>query len=111
MIPQALIEDTAFQLMATAAIEIPADYLAGIQAMARAEDGDLSAFVLQAMLEGESGPFRDIVLYSSAAALLVAGKADDLKSGVALAAEAVDSGAARRTLAQVVAISNEQVAS
>jgi anthranilate phosphoribosyltransferase len=62
------------------------------------------------MLDGAPGPFRDIVLYSSAAALLVAGKADDLKSGVALAAEAVDSGAARRTLAQLVAITNEPVA-
>jgi anthranilate phosphoribosyltransferase len=82
---------------------------------ARLEDlkgGDAAhnAQVLQAMLEGAPGPFRDIVLFSSAAALLVAGKADDLKSGVALAAEAVDSGAARRTLAQLVAITNEQVA-
>ena len=74
-------------------------------------DAQRNAQVLQAMLDGEPGPFRDIVLFSSAAALLVAGKVDDLKSGVALAAEAVDSGAARRTLAQLVAITNEQVAS
>jgi len=59
MIPKALIEDTAFQLMATAAIEIPADYLAGIQAMARIEDGDLSAFVLQAMLENWEAATED----------------------------------------------------
>jgi anthranilate phosphoribosyltransferase len=74
-------------------------------------DAARNAHVLQAMLDGEHGPFRDIVLYSSAAALLVAGKAGDLTSGVALATEAVDSGAARRTLARLVAITNEPVAS
>jgi len=51
MISKALIEETAAQLMATAAIEIPADYLAGIRAMTAAEEGDLSAFVLNAMLD------------------------------------------------------------
>ena len=51
MISKSLIEETAFQLMAKAAIEIPEDYLAGIKAMAASEAGDLSAFVLQAMLE------------------------------------------------------------
>jgi anthranilate phosphoribosyltransferase len=74
-------------------------------------DAQRNAHVLQAMLDGEHGPFRDVVLFSSAAALLVAGKAGDLKSGVALASEAVDSGAARRTLARLVAITNEPVAS
>ena len=51
MIPKALIEETAYRLMFQAGIEIPEDYLAGIKAMAFKEDGDLSAFVLQAMLE------------------------------------------------------------
>ncbi len=50
-IPEVLIEKTAYRLMAKAGIEIPDDYLAGIQTMAAREDGDLSAFVLQAMLE------------------------------------------------------------
>jgi L(+)-tartrate dehydratase alpha subunit len=59
MIPKALIEDTAFRLMATAAIEIPADYLAGIQTMAAREEGDLSAFVLQAMLENYDAATED----------------------------------------------------
>ena len=59
MIPKALIEDTAYQLMATAAIEIPADYLAGIQTMATREEGDLSAFVLQAMLENYTAATED----------------------------------------------------
>lgn len=51
MISKALIEETAFRLMATAAIEIPDDYLAGIEAMVATEEGDLSAFVLDSMIE------------------------------------------------------------
>jgi L(+)-tartrate dehydratase alpha subunit len=51
MISKALIEETAFDLMCKAGIEIPEDYLAGIKAMAQSEEGDLSAFVLRAMLE------------------------------------------------------------
>ncbi len=51
MIPTALIENTAYRLMTKAGIEIPDDYLAGIKAMTSTETGDLSAFVLQAMLE------------------------------------------------------------
>ncbi len=51
MISATTIEETASQLMAKAGIEIPEDYLAGIKRMAAREEGDLSSFVLQAMLE------------------------------------------------------------
>ncbi len=51
MIPIDAIETTATTLMEKAAIEIPDDYLQGLKAAAEAEDGDLSSFVLQAMLE------------------------------------------------------------
>src|ERR1700756_701827 len=51
MVPIAALERTAFELMAKAAIEIPDDYLAGLKRCADTEKGDLSAFVLQAMLE------------------------------------------------------------
>jgi anthranilate phosphoribosyltransferase len=47
-----------------------------------------------AVLGGLKGPFRDIVLLNAAAALLVAGKAQSLRDGVALAAESIDSGEA-----------------
>ena len=73
-------------------------------------DGERNAHVLRAMLDGEHGPFRDIVLFGSAAALLVAGKVGDLKQGVAMAAEAVDSGRAALVLARLIAITNEQAA-
>ena len=69
-------------------------------------DAEHNALVMRAMLDGEHGPFRDVVLYGAAAALIVAGKAEDLKSGVALAAEAVDSGGAKRRLAQLAEITN-----
>ena len=51
MIPIDIIESTANDLMAKAAIEIPDDYLTGLKAAAESEDGDLSSFVLHAMLE------------------------------------------------------------
>ncbi|HIP24822.1 MAG TPA: fumarate hydratase, partial [Rhodobacteraceae bacterium] len=51
MIPIDLIQKTAEILMDKAAIEIPDDYLAGLKRTAEMEDGDLSSFVLQAMLE------------------------------------------------------------
>ena len=50
MIPIADLQRTAEQLMAKAAIEIPDDYLDGLRRCADTEKGDLSAFVIQAML-------------------------------------------------------------
>jgi len=70
-------------------------------------DAEHNAGALRALLDGEAGPFRDIVLFGSAAAMIVAGKAADLKTGVAMAAEALDNGRARQALADLVAISNE----
>ena len=51
MIATATIEQAAYDLMFKAGIEIPEDYLQGIKAMAAKEEGDLSAFVLRAMLD------------------------------------------------------------
>ena len=51
MIPINTIQKTAETLMDKAAIEIPLDYLSGLKRAAETEDGDLSSFVLQAMLE------------------------------------------------------------
>ena len=64
------------------------------------------AAAITGLLAGQSGPYRDIVLLNSAAALVLAGKATDLKSGVALAASVIDSGKAKATLADLVAITN-----
>lgn len=59
MIPVSLIESTADTLMAKAAIEIPDDYLSGLKDAASTEDGDLSSFVLQAMLENYEAAKQD----------------------------------------------------
>jgi anthranilate phosphoribosyltransferase len=69
-------------------------------------DAATNAAAITELLAGRPGPYRDIVLLNSAAALLVAGKAADLKAGVALAATAVDSGKAKAILAQLIAITN-----
>lgn len=65
-----------------------------------------NAQALRALLDGERSAYRDIVLLNSAAALIVADKAADLKAGVGIAAERIDSGAARATLDKLVASSN-----
>lgn len=59
MIPIKLIQSTAEDLMAKAAIEIPEDYLDGLKSAAATEDGDLSSFVLQAMLENYEAAKQD----------------------------------------------------
>jgi L(+)-tartrate dehydratase alpha subunit len=59
MIPINAIEATAQTLMEKAAIEIPEDYLEGLRAAAAAEDGDLSSFVLQTMLENYEAAKED----------------------------------------------------
>jgi anthranilate phosphoribosyltransferase len=53
-----------------------------------------NAAALRALLEGAPGPYRDTVMLNAAAALVVAGRAADVRAGVARAAAAVDSGAA-----------------
>lgn len=51
MIPIQTIGQAASEVMVRAGIEIPEDYETGIRAMAKGEEGDLSRFVLEAMLE------------------------------------------------------------
>ena len=69
-------------------------------------DPTANAAALTAVLEGAAGAYRDIVLINAGATLVVAGKADDLAAGVALARQMIDSGAARTKLADLVAITN-----
>lgn len=71
-------------------------------------DARQNADAILDVLDGETGPFRDIVLLNTGAALVVAGKATNIKQGVEMAANAIDSRAARTALDQLVAISNEE---
>jgi len=68
----------------------------------RGGDVETNAAIIRSIFEGRQGPQRDIVVANAAAALLVAKRATDLKSAVAVAAESIDSGAARRKLEQLV---------
>ena len=73
----------------------------------RGGDAEANAAAIHALLDGAPGPFRDIVLYNAGAALVVAGKADDHRAGIALAAASIDDGAARAQLEALVRITNE----
>jgi anthranilate phosphoribosyltransferase len=75
----------------------PADLLGG--------DPAHNAQRVRAVLEGERGPQRDIVLLNAAAALVVAGIASDFPDGLATSGESIDSGAALRALDGLIATS------
>ena len=64
-----------------------------------------SAAIAIEVLEGARGPRRDAVLLNSAAALVVCGRASNLREGAELAGRAIDEGAAARLLARVREIS------
>ncbi len=69
-------------------------------------DAAHNAKALRTVLAGEQNAYRDIVLLNAAAALVVAGKVNDLKAGVTLAAQSIDSGAAAKALDGLIAITN-----
>lgn len=65
-----------------------------------------NAAALRRLLDGETGPYRDIAVLNASAALIIAGRANDLRDGATLAAHSIDEGRARAALASLVAISN-----
>ena len=69
-------------------------------------DPDHNAGALRDVLDGKQTAYRDIALLNAAAALIVAGKAADLKDGATQAAAAIDDGRVRQTLAKLVECSN-----
>ena len=69
-------------------------------------DANANAVALQGVLDGMPSPYRDVALLNAAAALIVAGRARDLKEGVALGVQSIDSGAAASRLKQLIAVSN-----
>ncbi len=66
-----------------------------------------NATALRALLDGAPGAYRDAVLLNAAAALTVAGHADDLRTGVAQAVESIDSGAARAKITALAKLTSE----
>jgi anthranilate phosphoribosyltransferase len=65
-----------------------------------------NAEALKRLFGGEKGPYRDIVLLNAGAALMVSGRAKDVKEGVGLAAQALDRGAAKQKLDQLITASH-----
>jgi anthranilate phosphoribosyltransferase len=64
-----------------------------------------NAAIARAILDGEPGPRRDIVLLNAGASLLVAGRAATIPEGIAMAAGAIDSGRAKQVLKKLVDLS------
>ena len=90
----------------------PSDANVPVATIADLKGGDATANAeaLRSVLRGEDGPYRDIVLMNVGAALVVADRAATLADGVALAAEALDTGQARDALERLVKVSNGEAA-
>jgi anthranilate phosphoribosyltransferase len=71
-------------------------------------DPAYNAKAIADVLDGAQGAYRDIGLMTTGAALVVAGKAGSIKEGVAMGDAAIRSGAARRTLDRLIAVSNSE---
>ncbi len=73
----------------------------------RGGDATANAKALEDVLEGKKTPLRDVALFNAAAALVVAGKAKNIKAGFDLAAQSVDSGEAEGRLDRLIVVSND----
>jgi anthranilate phosphoribosyltransferase len=73
----------------------------------RGGDASANAKAVQDVLEGKKGAFRDVALFNAAAALVVAGKAKDIKAGFDLATKSLDSGEAEGRLDRLIVVSND----
>jgi anthranilate phosphoribosyltransferase len=74
----------------------------------RGGDPEVNARLLRRVLEGEQGPYRDVVLANAAAAFTVAGRVGGFAEGVQRAAEVIDSGAVLRKLNALVEFTQRQ---
>ena len=84
------------------AVGLPRAALADLRGGDPAENAD----AIRRLLAGELGAYRDIVMLNAAAAFLVAERVETLREGVDRAAHAIDSGAAARSLASLVKLTN-----
>ncbi len=88
----------------------PADYGLAKPAEGALDGGDAhaNAAILHRLLDGETGPVRDIVILNAAAGIVVSGLADDVEAALELANNAIDSGAAKQKLEAHLASANAQ---
>jgi anthranilate phosphoribosyltransferase len=73
-------------------------------------DAASNAQAIRALFDGVQGSYRDIVLLNAAAALVIAERASDISSALMLAADALDTGKAKRVLSELVRITNSSQA-
>jgi len=73
----------------------------------RGGDPAENAAAVRAVLDGQRGPHRDVVVLNAGAALVVAGICDDITAGIAAASAAIDDGRAANILAAAVAFTGE----
>ena len=87
----------------------PEDY--GFEKCSKAElkggDPNENAEIVRKILSGEKGPKRNATLLNAGAALYIGGKANDMKEGIKLAGEIIDSGKAMDTLNKFIELSNK----
>ena len=69
-------------------------------------DAARNAEILRMVLDGKTGPQRDVVLLNAAAAIAAGGLAEDMTTAIDLARESIDSGKARQALDRLVEVSN-----
>ncbi len=73
----------------------------------RGGDAAFNAVALRRVLDGDSGPHRDIAVLNAAAGLVVSGIASDLAAGIEAAVASIDTGAAATVLGRLVAVSQD----
>ena len=78
-----------------------------VPASLRGGDAAENAAIARRVLDGERGPARDIVLFNAGASLLIASRAATVPDGIAMAADAIDTGRARMALDTLIRVSNE----
>jgi anthranilate phosphoribosyltransferase len=90
----------------------PADFGVAKAAPAELRGGDAAdnAAIIRDVLAGTRGARRDVVLLNAGVALFVAGRVDTIREGIAAAAAAIDSGAARQRLERMAESSHEEAA-
>ncbi len=86
----------------------PEDFGLAVSSMDDLKGGDAAtnAAILREVLSGQKGSKRDIVLLNSAAVIVAGGRANDLKEGLDVAEESIDSGLAMQKLNQLIEVSN-----
>jgi anthranilate phosphoribosyltransferase len=90
----------------------PADAGIAVASLESVRGGDAAtnAAIILDVLDGATGPRRDVVLLNTAAVLLAADRVTTLRDGVEMAAASIETGAARRALDDLVRVSHEAAA-